>query len=219
MMERFLFTPQMLFQQIGKLSGGERRRLYLVRTLMKDPNFLILDEPTNDLDIPTLQALEDFLDNFAGCLLVVSHDRYFLDRTVDHLMAVEGDGVLRVYPGDYSLYEERRAERQAEETARDAVKAKPVSAATPAKAETQTVNGQVAAPERKKLSYKEQREFEDLEKSFPKWEERLKAIEGELAVPSSDYSALQELTREQSELQEKLETGMERWLELSERAG
>ncbi len=215
MMERFLFTSQMLFQPVGKLSGGERRRLHLVRTLMQDPNFLILDEPTNDLDIPTLQALEDFLDGFRGCLLVVSHDRYFLDRTVDHLLAVEGGGTLRTYPGDYTLYEQMRAEREAEEAAREAEKDAKSKAAVKAE-EPAPANS--SGGERKKLSYKEQREFAELEENFPKWEERLKSIETELGAASADYMTLQELTKEQSLLQERLDAGMERWLELSERA-
>ena len=218
MMERFLFTPQMLFQPVEKLSGGERRRLHLVRTLMKDPNFLILDEPTNDLDIPTLQALEDYLDSFAGCLLVVSHDRYFLDRTVGHLLAVEGEGVLRTYPGDYSLYEEMRDARQAEETAKEKPAAKThkpgglaETPATPPSASTETA--------RKKLSFKEQRELAELEANIPKWEDRLSALDTELSAAASDYMILQELTREQTDLNQKLETGMDRWAELAERAG
>jgi ABC transport system ATP-binding/permease protein len=101
MLERFLFPPAMQYSNIGKLSGGEKRRLYLLRILMSSPNLLILDEPTNDLDIPTLVALEDYLDSFAGCLVVVSHDRYFLDRTVDHIFRFEKDGEIREYPGNY----------------------------------------------------------------------------------------------------------------------
>ncbi len=215
MMERFLFTPQMLFQVIGKLSGGERRRLYLVRTLMKDPNFLILDEPTNDLDIPTLQALEDFLDGFGGCLLVVSHDRYFLDRTVNHLLAVEGDGVLRDYSGDYSHYEQTRVARAAE----DMGVGKPASKPTASEQKPAAAVEETPGTSRKKLSFKEQRELTELEENFVKWEKRIKAIEQELSVPSSDYSILQDLTREQTDLQAKLDTGMERWASLSERAG
>src|SRR5512143_568944 len=103
-MEKVLFTPQIQYTPIEKLSGGERRRLQLVATLMKDPNFLILDEPTNDLDIQTLQALEDFLDGYDGCILVISHDRYFLDRTVDRLFSFEAGGELRSWPGSYSIY-------------------------------------------------------------------------------------------------------------------
>ena len=216
MMERFGFTSQMLYSAVGKLSGGERRRLHLVRTLMKDPNFLILDEPTNDLDIPTLQALEDYLDGFVGCLLVVSHDRYFLDRTVDHLLAVEGDGELKIYHGDYATVQEARAEYAAE-------KLKPAAAA-PVKDETKTAGataGQPVATEQKKpkLSFKEQRELADLEVNVVVWEDRLKAIDADLAAGGTDYMVLQDLTKEQTELSKKLEAGLERWAELAERAG
>lgn len=214
MMERFHFTSQMLYQPIGKLSGGERRRLQLVRTLMKDPNFLILDEPTNDLDIPTLQALEDYLDGFAGCLLVVSHDRYFLDRTVDHLLAVEGEGVLRSYPGDYSSYEEKRDARRTEEAQQDNARAK--QADKPAASSTAIVAPGGSEPP-KKLSYKEQRELQELEAGIPRWEERLAALEGEMAEAATDYMLLQNLTREQTELTAKLDAGMERWAHLAER--
>ena len=216
MMERFLFTSQMLYQQIGKLSGGERRRLHLVRTLMKDPNFLILDEPTNDLDIPTLQALEDYLDTFAGCLLVVSHDRYFLDRTVTHLLALEGEGRYRIHHGDYDTYHCDRAARMAAlEDAQKPAKAKP---APLAESPQSAVPAESAAPERKKLSYKEQRELEELEKNIEKWEQRLTDIEPEIAAAATDYSLLQQLTSEQTDLQSRLDTGVERWQELAERA-
>lgn len=224
MMERFHFTPQMLFQPTGKLSGGERRRLHLVRTLMKNPNFLVLDEPTNDLDIPTLQALEDFLDGYGGCLLVVSHDRYFLDRTVEKLLAVEGDGVVRLYPGGYDVYERMRAEREAEQAAEKRAAEEKKSRKSDRQADGNAAadgdaNGSAkAAPARKKLSYKEQRELAEIEENMPKWEARLEALDGELAAPSSDYMELQKLTAEQAELQQKVEHGTERWLELSERS-
>jgi len=225
MMERFHFTSQMLFQPIEKLSGGERRRLHLVRTLMKNPNFLVLDEPTNDLDIPTLQALEDFLDGFPGCLLVVSHDRYFLDRTVQQLLSVEGDGMVRLYPGGYDIYERMRAEREAEEAAQTAAAAEKADrkaarasdGSATEKAAVQTSAAGISEP-KKKLSYKEQREFAEIEDHMPKWEARLADLEQQLANPSSDYMELQKLTAEQSALQQKLDLAMERWLELSERA-
>lgn len=218
MMERFHFTSQMLFQPISKLSGGERRRLHLVRTLMKNPNFLILDEPTNDLDIPTLQALEDFLDGFSGCLLVVSHDRYFLDRTVEQLLSVEGDGVVRLYPGGYDIYERMKADRLAEEAAEKKQAEEKAAARTAAPSAAAPEPSSPAAAPAKKLSYKEQRELAEIEEKMPRWEARLEALEGELARQSTDYVELQKLTAEQSDLQKKIEEGTERWLELSERA-
>lgn len=217
MMERFHFTSQMLFQPIAKLSGGERRRLHLVRTLMKNPNFLILDEPTNDLDIPTLQALEDFLDGFTGCLLVVSHDRYFLDRTVEQLLSVEGDGLVRLYPGGYDIYERMKAERLAEEAAAKK-QAEDKAAARQSAAAAAPDTAAPSATPAKKLSYKEQRELAEIEEKMPVWESRLEAIEAELARQSTDYVELQKLTGEQSDLQKKIEEGTERWVELSERA-
>lgn len=207
MMERFLFTPQMLYQSIDKLSGGERRRLHLVRTLMLDPNFLILDEPTNDLDIPTLQALEDFLDQFNGCLVVVSHDRYFLDRTVDHLIAVEPGGNLRNYPGDYSLYERMKAERELA-AAPGKGPAHPAAQATPAE----------VPAERKKLTFNEQRELAKLEEDIPTWEDRLKALDDEMAGAATDYLRLKELTEEQTRLKQQVETAVERWEHLASRS-
>lgn len=214
MMERFHFTSQMLFQPIEKLSGGERRRLHLVRTLMKNPNFLILDEPTNDLDIPTLQALEDFLDGFGGCLLVVSHDRYFLDRTVEHLLSVEGDGLVRLYPGGYDIYERMKSEREAAEANAE----KPVAKTDKRPASDQPIAEAASAePTRKKLSYKEQRELAEIDENMPRWEERLQVIEQELVRPSADYQELQKLTEEQATLQSRIEAATERWLELSER--
>lgn len=199
-MERFYFTSQMLYTPIAKLSGGERRRLYLVRTLMRNPNFLILDEPANDLDIPTLQALENFLDGFGGCLVVISHDRYFLDRTVDHLLAFHADGSLRTYPGDYSTYERMRDDLE------------PVSKPkTPTKAAPAKSAGSV------KLTFKEQRELTHLEAEIPNMEQRLQELESEMVEAATDYQKLQVLSREQADLDSKLARAFERWAILSER--
>jgi ATP-binding cassette subfamily F protein uup len=207
MMERFMFTPQMLYQSISKLSGGERRRLHLVQVLMRDPNFLILDEPTNDLDIATLQALEDFLDDFAGCLLVVSHDRYFLNRTIEHVLAVEPGGNVRLYPGDYSVYLEMRPSESGAPTAAR-------KAGTP-----EAPRESASDASRKKLSFKEQRELAELEENIPKWEQRQRDLEAEIATVASDYMRLQDLTREQTDIGERLDTAMIRWEELASRAG
>jgi ATP-binding cassette subfamily F protein uup len=201
-MEQFLFTSQMLYTPIEKLSGGERRRLYLVRTLMRNPNFLILDEPANDLDIPTLQALEDFLDGFPGCLVMISHDRYLLDRTVDQLLSFETDGTLRLYPGDYSVYDRERRLREEEQ------KPKPQASPIPPKQGVRSA----------KLSFNEQRELARLEDEIPRMEQRLKALEAGMIEAATDYQRLQALSDEQRQLAALLETSMERWSQLAERA-
>ncbi len=211
MLERFLFSPEKQYGLIGNLSGGERRRLYLLRVLMGGPNLLILDEPTNDLDITTLQALESYLDGFAGCAIIVSHDRYFLDRTVDHLFRFEGEGRVREYPGDYSTFleirereekeraeiERERAERKKAEGRKTAVTEKPTPKEGP-----------------RKLSYKEQKELEALEQAIEEGEERKRELE-ELLL-TADYTAASELAEELSALNRKLERDVERWGELAE---
>jgi ATP-binding cassette subfamily F protein uup len=208
MLEKFLFTPAAQYAVIGNLSGGERRRLYLLRILMASPNVLLLDEPTNDLDIPTLIALEEYLDDFAGALIVVSHDRYFLDRTIDNVFRFEGDGRVREYPGDYSAYLEYREREQAEAAA---------SAVTQRTVETPQVTAEKAAP--KKLSFKEKRELEELEARISEAEKRLPEIENELNTYATQAGKVNELFIEQQKLNEQLETDMERWTELAERAG
>lgn len=212
-MERFLFTPQMLYSTIGNLSGGERRRLFLVRVLMSNPNFLILDEPTNDLDIPTLQALEDFLDSYRGCLIVISHDRYFLDRTADSFLAFEGNGVLRLYPGGYETYCRLRAEM--EEERGGATQREPGQRRSAALADSPS-----PAPRSRsaKLSFNEQRELTSLEARIPKLEEQLKRLENEMAASAADYVRLQALATEHDLAAHELETAFERWTELAERA-
>jgi ATP-binding cassette subfamily F protein uup len=149
MLERFLFPSEMQYAPIAKLSGGERRRLYLLRILVGTPNILLLDEPTNDLDIPTLVTLESYLDGFEGSLIVVSHDRYFLDRTVDHIFRFEGDGRLREYPGNYSAFLAIREREQRELEQLDRAKLKKPDAPSSKPSE-----------KKRKLSYKEQKDFE-----------------------------------------------------------
>jgi ABC transport system ATP-binding/permease protein len=205
-LEQFNFTSQMMYSTIEKLSGGERRRLYLVRTLMKDPNFLILDEPTNDLDIPTLEALEDFLDGFGGCMLIISHDRYFLDRTVDQLISFEGQGRVQTYPGNYTTYTRIKAEeasqtRQEESKARDAKK-KSDSTAT-------------AAGQKPKLSFKEQKELAALEIEIPNQEAQLKNLEQQMIGAATDYLKLNDFTREHARVKEKLDKDLARWEKLA----
>lgn len=207
MLEKFLFAPAAQYSFIANLSGGERRRLYLLRILMAQPNVLLLDEPTNDLDIPTLIALEEYLDDFGGALIVVSHDRYFLDRTIDSVFKFEGNGKIREFAGDYSAYLEiiEREESQKAETDK---------AETRASASVQTFE----KPKSNKLSFKEKRELETLEAKIPETEKRLAEIEQDLNKFATDSFKLNELFNEQQTLNEQLEKDSERWLELSERA-
>jgi ATP-binding cassette subfamily F protein uup len=208
MLERFLFPASMHYTPIARLSGGERRRLYLLRKLMDAPNVLLLDEPTNDLDIQTLGVLEDYLDDFAGAMIVVSHDRYFLDRTVEHLLAFEGDGQIVDYPGAYSYYAEVQAQRAAE--AVPAARPQP-KASEPAKD---------ARP--RKLSFKEQRELGDLESRIAALEAEQATVQAQLNSAASDYQAAQRLALELERIGKALETAFERWsvlAEIAENAG
>jgi ATP-binding cassette subfamily F protein uup len=213
MLDRFLFPPAMQYQPIATLSGGERRRLYLLRILMGAPNMLLLDEITNDLDIPTLSALEDYLETFPGCLVVVSHDRYFLDRTVDYIFRFEGDsegrGRIREYPGDYSAFIEIRdrenAERPSTETVTKA-KARQREESKPAQDSTA----------RRKLSFNERRELEELEARIPAAEARKSEVERELDANSSDHVLVQTLYEELQSLNERLDHDLNRWAELAE---
>ena len=203
MLDKFLFPPAAQYSFIANLSGGERRRLYLLRILMAQPNVLLLDEPTNDLDIPTLVALEEYLDDFGGALIVVSHDRYFLDRTVDSIFKFESGGKLREFAGDYSAYLEQ------------------MELETIGKKETvsRTIESvQVTEkPISNKLSFKEKRELEDLETKIPATENRLAEIENELVKFATDSFKLNELISEQTKLNGALEKFMARWAELAER--
>ena len=206
LLERFLFPPAQQHQLVSKLSGGERRRLHLCRLLIEAPNVLLLDEPTNDLDVQTLTVLEDFLEDFRGCVVVVSHDRYFLDRTVDRLFSFE-DGQLQRFEGNYSSYLERQSStRPAAATPEPAPsKPDPEPKAKPAKA--------------RRRSFKENRELEQLDTNLPLWEARKDELESLLATGGSDYAALEVLSEELSTLLQTIAAGEERWLELSEMPG
>jgi ABC transport system ATP-binding/permease protein len=208
MLERFLFTGAMQYSPISKLSGGERRRLYLLRVLMGAPNVLLLDEPTNDLDIQTMLTLEDYLDGFNGCLVVVSHDRYFLDRTVENIFRFEGDGVLRPYPGNYSAFLETRQKEQRESAAikpePKTKRAKPEAAQAPAA--------------KRKLSFKERNELDALERRIQMAERRQAEIETELAANSSDAHLVHNLYEERETLMVQLARDLDRWSELAELA-
>ena len=210
MLERFLFPPELQWVPVNKLSGGEQRRLYLLRVLMTAPNVLLLDEPTNDLDIPTLSVLEDYLDSFAGAVIAVSHDRYFLDRFANKLFAIEANGHVQPYIGGYTDYEEALQAKHASEQSERAKAAPKQAVATVAPAQT------TAAPEKKKLTYAERLELQKLEQELGRSEAELKMLALEMNNCGSNYGKLAELTARQQEVQTKLEEMEERWLYLSE---
>ncbi|WP_028548227.1 ABC-F family ATP-binding cassette domain-containing protein [Paenibacillus sp. UNC451MF] len=211
MLERFLFSPSLQWTPIGKLSGGEKRRLYLLRTLMGEPNVLLLDEPTNDLDIQTLTILEEYLEDFPGAVITVSHDRYFLDRTSDHLFSFEGDGQIRHFFGNYTEYMEAvRQEEQEEANDRKNVKASPQPSA-------ETNAGEKRETQRaRKLSFKEQKEWDEIEGKIATLEEKLDSVKKAIVQAGSDYGKVQDLYSEEQQLNEQLEQAMDRWTELSE---
>ncbi|GAA3948402.1 ATP-binding cassette domain-containing protein [Chitinophaga oryziterrae] len=209
-LELFLFSPEKQYTYISKLSGGEKRRLHLLSILFRNPNFLVLDEPTNDLDLPTLSILEDFLQSYPGCVIIVSHDRYFMDKIVDHLFVFEGAGEVRDFPGNYSQYrewEKDRSEREKEESKNPPVEVKPV--VQEKKVETP------AAPVRK-MSFKEKRELELLEKEIADLENEKKSIDSQLAGGTIPYDQLEPLSRRVGEVIKLLDEKGMRWLELSE---
>jgi ABC transport system ATP-binding/permease protein len=201
----FLFPPEQQYTYVSKLSGGEKKRLQLLSILFRNPNFLILDEPTNDLDLPTLSVLENFLSDYPGCLLIVSHDRYFMDRLVDHLFVFEGDGVVRDFPGNYSNY---RIEERAKEKAKD----------NPKKPEVEAPKVEVAkpAPEKKKFSFKDKREYDQLEKDIAALEAEKVTITEKMMDQSLNYDDIQRLSNRMITITELLEEKELRWLELSE---
>jgi ATP-binding cassette subfamily F protein uup len=218
LLERFLFPPAQQHQPVSKLSGGERRRLHLCRLLIEAPNVLLLDEPTNDLDVQTLTVLEDFLEDFRGCVVVVSHDRYFLDRTVDRLFAFE-NGELQRFEGNYSAYLERQ--RTAGRPAASSSTANATATTTDSTAAREPAQAAPAARSAKprRRSFKESRELQSLEAELPQWEARRSELEALLGAGGSDYAALEALTQELASLSERISSGEERWLDLSELAG
>lgn len=218
MLERFLFSPNQQYAPINKLSGGERRRLFLLKVLMAAPNVLILDEPTNDLDVQTLSVLEEYLEDFNGCVIVVSHDRYFLDRTVDMVFSFETEGEVRLYPGNYTVYLEYKkeeADRESSETKEQSAKIVPVIA--------EAIEPSKPKPEAKKspksqLSYKEKREYEELETKIPKLEDEKAQVEKNIYHnPPSSHIELQKLADRLAELTAAINQATDRWLELAER--
>ena len=210
MLERFLFPPEEQYSVIGKLSGGEKRRLNLLRVLMEAPNVLILDEPTNDLDIVTLSILEDYLDNYDGIVITVSHDRYFLDRVVRRIFAFEENGVLRQYEGGYTDYVNRK--REEEKDREPQIQTEKESTAKPAAKDTRTHVPKL------KFSYKEQREYETIETDIAALEERMDEVDEEIAKCATDFVRLNELTEEKTKVNTELEEKLERWEYLEELA-
>lgn len=205
-LQYFLFTPEQQHNYVYKLSGGERRKLYLCTVLMKNPNFLVLDEPTNDLDIVTLQILEEYLQDFPGCVIVVSHDRYFMDKVVDHLLVFKGDGEIKDFPGNYTQYREWQSLQPRESSQ--------TKDATPAKGSRQ--NREVQPTGKRKMTYKEKREFEQLEKDIEKLESEQQSIEEALCSGTLSVEELTEKSKRLPLLKDELDEKSMRWLELSE---
>lgn len=203
-LQRFLFTPEEQYDYVYKLSGGQRRKLYLCTVLMENPNFLILDEPTNDLDIQTLQVLEEYLQDFPGCVIVVSHDRYFMDKVVDHILVFKGEGVIDDFPGNYTQYRQYSALQSKEEAKADAsVKEKK----------------SYRNDSRRRMSYKEKREFEQLEKDIAALEQQQHEIEEALCSGTLSVEELTEKSRLLPKLKEEIDEKSMRWLELSDIEG
>lgn len=208
LMERFLFTGEMQWTYIGKLSGGERRRLYLLRILMESPNVLLLDEPTNDLDLETMAVLESFIDDFNGAIIFVSHDRFFVDRLADKVFVYQTGGRLKMYAGGYSYYKEKEIAELANSEPVKAIKTAAKSAAVKETKDNNTA--------KRKLTFKEQKEYAEIEAVIASVEGELKVVELEMANNATNYGRLAELSREQERLRAKLDELMERWAYLEE---
>lgn len=205
LLQHFLFTPEQQYDYVYKLSGGERRKLYLCTILMRNPNFLVLDEPTNDLDIPTLQVLEEYMQDFPGCVIIVSHDRYFMDKIVDHLLVFQGNGVIQDFPGNYTQYREWSALKPKELKEKN----------QPLEKKDRKVQD---VSVRKKMTFKEKREFEQLEKDIAALEKEQKIIEEELCSGKLTIDELTEKSKRLPVLKDELDEKSMRWLELSELA-
>lgn len=211
MMEKFLFPADLQYTEIGRLSGGERRRLYLLRVLMEAPNVLVLDEPTNDLDIETLSVLEDYLEQFPGVVIAVSHDRYFLDKLMNHVFVLAGNGEVRHYTGGYADYRADVASERQRLAAQERQETLPNSS-------LKKTSGGRSHQEKLKFSFKEQREYEEIDGVIAGLEEKIAQTEALIAQNASDYAALQELTSEKEELEAQLTAKMERWVYLNDLA-
>jgi len=208
-LQYFLFTPEQQHNYVYKLSGGEKRKLYLCTVLMRNPNFLVLDEPTNDLDIQTLQILEEYLADFPGCVIVVSHDRYFMDKVVDHLLVFKGNGLIKDFPGNYTQYREWNA-LQSEANATKETSKKTETNANPTSREQNQRTGS------RKMTYKEKREFEQLGKEIEKLEKTQKALENELCGNTVSVERINFVSKTLQQVKDDLDEKSMRWLELSE---
>lgn len=207
LLQYFLFTPEQQYNYVYKLSGGERRKLYLCTVLMRNPNFLVLDEPTNDLDIVTLQILEEYLQDFPGCVIVVSHDRYFMDKVVDHLLVFKGQGEVKDFPGNYTQYREwEKMESGSSSTPRSTS-----STSTPS-----SPNKSYRHDDRRRLSYKEKRELEQLEREIAALEEEQRLLEEQLCSGTLSVEELTEKSKRLPILKDELDEKSMRWLELEE---
>lgn len=206
----FQFPPEMQYTYVSKLSGGEKKRLYLMTVLMKNPNFLILDEPTNDLDLLTLNTLEDFLVSFQGCIIIVSHDRYFMDKLVDQLFIFEGDGIIKGFTGNYSDYREmeREQQKEAKEEKRESEKEQKIDTPPPIATLSET---------KTKLSFKEKFELEQIEKELPLLEKQKEDLNQQLNSEINDHQKITEIADKLSKLTEEIDVKAMRWLELSEK--
>ena len=201
----FMFTPEQQHNYVYKLSGGERRKLYLCTVLMRNPNFLVLDEPTNDLDIQTLQVLEQYLEDFPGCVIVVSHDRYFMDKVVDHLLIFKGEGVVKDFPGNYTQYRQWSALKSKEDSDKEKTRSEKASAKKDYHHDT-----------RRRMSYKEKREFEQLTADIEQLENEQKLLETQLCSGQLSVEELTEKSKRLPKLKDELDEKSMRWLELSE---
>ena len=239
-LQHFLFTPEQQHNYVYKLSGGERRKLYLCTVLMKNPNFLVLDEPTNDLDIVTLQILEEYLQDFPGCVIVVSHDRYFMDKVVDHLLVFKGDGVIQDFPGNYTQYrwfsrneeggtrkentpasdKSRSSEKLPSDTSHfsDKVPSDTSHSCVPSVASDQRSSASFLVPpsSKRKMTYKEKREFEQLELDIAALEAEKKRIEEALCGGTTSVDEITAMSKRLPLLNDELDEKSFRWLELSE---
>ena len=204
LLERFLFPSYMHYVYVDRLSGGEKRRLYLLTVLIQNPNFLILDEPTNDLDLMTLNVLEDFLLDFPGCLLIVSHDRYFMDKLVDHVFVFEENGAIADFPGSYSFYREKQEETAYEKSVEKASKV--------VKDQNNTQSDE------NKLSYEERKQYNRLEKEIEKLEAKKVTLHERMAVVVNDFEELNQLNKELKEIEVLIDDKTMEWLDLAERA-
>jgi ATP-binding cassette subfamily F protein uup len=225
-LQHFLFTPEQQHNYVYKLSGGERRKLYLCTVLMKNPNFLVLDEPTNDLDIVTLQILEEYLQDFPGCVIVVSHDRYFMDKVVDHLLVFKGDGVINDFPGNYTQYREfsrvedfsRKEEggiRNENTPKSNSGEKKPSSDMSHSSFHT-SPSSKTPSSTKRKMTYKEKREFEQLEHDIAALEAEQQQLEEALCSGTLSVDELTEKSKRLPLLKDELDEKSMRWLELSE---